>query len=112
METANLFIAFNLGLLSTLHCLGMCGGIIGVLSLAVPGKSTDRRNTAKFVFAYNLGRIMSYTTAGAIAGFMGGQAVSIVMPDSGHDILRMAAAVVLVFIGIPLACWLPGFTRI
>lgn len=28
--------AFLLGLFSTIHCVGMCGGIIGALSLSLP----------------------------------------------------------------------------
>ena len=31
--------AFLLGLFSTMHCVGMCGGIIGALSLSVSTKA-------------------------------------------------------------------------
>ncbi|HEB66688.1 MAG TPA: sulfite exporter TauE/SafE family protein, partial [Gammaproteobacteria bacterium] len=31
-----LFSVFVVGLFSTLHCLGMCGGIIGALTFSLP----------------------------------------------------------------------------
>ncbi|MBI4006201.1 MAG: sulfite exporter TauE/SafE family protein, partial [Gammaproteobacteria bacterium] len=104
---------FNLGLFSTLHCLGMCGGIISALSLSIPDRAgVDIKNKAKFVVAYNFGRISSYTLAGAIAGFVGEHVVTAIMPESGHRILQVAAAIVLVLIGLHLAGWLPKFTKI
>jgi sulfite exporter TauE/SafE len=108
MDIVNLVIAFNLGLFSTLHCLGMCGGIIGALSLGI---TADREkhfaSRAGYVFAYNAGRILSYSAAGAIAGLLGGQIAPMVMPDYGHRILQFFAAGVLVLIGLHLAGWLP-----
>ena len=35
----DLLIAFSCGLASQLHCLGMCGGIVGALSLAMPASA-------------------------------------------------------------------------
>jgi uncharacterized protein len=108
MDIVNLIIAFNLGLFSTLHCLGMCGGIIGALSLGVTAKKNQHfPERAGYVFAYNFGRIMSYTVAGAIAGLLGGHFAAMVMPDSGHRVLQFIAAGVLVLIGLHLAGWLP-----
>ncbi len=108
MEIISLLIAFNLGLFSTLHCLGMCGGIIGALSLGVTAKKEQHfLERAGYVFAYNFGRIISYTVAGAIAGLLGGHFAVMVMPDSGHRVLQFIAAGVLVLIGLHLAGWLP-----
>jgi sulfite exporter TauE/SafE len=107
MEIINPLIAFNLGLFSTLHCLGMCGGIIGALSLSAPA-NTDAQpvGRAGLVFAYNIGRVFSYTLAGAIAGFFGEHLMAIIMPDSGHRALQFIAAVILILIGLHLAGWL------
>jgi len=108
MEIINPLIAFNLGLFSTLHCLGMCGGIIGALSLSTPTKTHNHPvSRAGFVFAYNIGRVFSYTLAGAITGFFGERLVTMIMPDTGHRALQFIAAVVLVLIGLHLAGWLP-----
>jgi len=108
MEIINPLIAFNLGLFSTLHCLGMCGGIIGALSLGTPANTGSYPvGRTGLVFAYNIGRVFSYTLAGAITGFIGDQLVTVVMPDSGHRTLQFIAAVILVLIGLHLAGWLP-----
>lgn len=59
--------AFLVGLLGGVHCLGMCGGIVGALSLQRSGAPPVRG----FHFAYNFGRILSYGAAGALAGAIG-----------------------------------------
>jgi len=65
----NVFIltGFTLGLLSSLHCVGMCGPI--ALSLPVH-QYTEWKKTAG-ILLYNLGRIFSYGIFGIIFGFIG-----------------------------------------
>lgn len=74
----SLFPVFVVGLLGSVHCAGMCGGIVGALSFA-PQRPRAGTTTIALrpvaaapaslnVAAYNLGRIASYMTAGAIAG--------------------------------------------
>ena len=66
--------AFLVGLLGSTHCIGMCGGIVGALTLGLdsPVRKSPWRLPA-FLLAYNSGRILSYTIAGGITGFLGGQ---------------------------------------
>ena len=73
----SLFPLFVVGLLGSVHCAGMCGGIVGALSVApalgrpvpVPVRAAmPPRPALTNVLAYNLGRIGSYMTAGAVAG--------------------------------------------
>jgi len=67
---------FMIGLLGSVHCVGMCGGIVGALSVVSAPRfpvavvvSSGKRSAAGWrVVAYNLGRIASYVMAGAIAG--------------------------------------------
>lgn len=62
-----LFSAFILGLISSLHCVGMCGPIAMMLPV-------DRHNEAKKVtqiITYHLGRLTAYTTIGLIFGLLG-----------------------------------------
>ncbi len=59
-----LFIA---GVLTSVHCVAMCGGI--ALSQSDAGKE-DRRSIAPGVL-YNSGRIVSYTLAGGLVGLLG-----------------------------------------
>ncbi|GAA4441163.1 sulfite exporter TauE/SafE family protein [Ravibacter arvi] len=64
------YLAFILGLTSSLHCVGMCGPI----ALALP---VHRRSAVGKVFgiiSYNLGRIAMYALFGFLIGGIGGVA--------------------------------------
>ena len=61
--------ALILGLLGGGHCLGMCGGLMGALTLAIPKEQRSRR--LRLLLAYNLGRVLSYATAGLLIGLAG-----------------------------------------
>ena len=54
MGSVDLLSAFIVGLLGGVHCVGMCGGIVGALSLGLP---PDRN--LPILLAYNAGRISS-----------------------------------------------------
>ncbi len=100
-------LAFAIGLLSALHCIGMCGGIAGALSLSLPAaRRAHWRGLLTYLLAYNLGRVLSYALAGAAFGSLGGALLV-----SGHlwlhDALRWLAALVMVGAGLSIAGWLP-----
>jgi sulfite exporter TauE/SafE len=82
----SLLALFVVGLLGSVHCAGMCGGIVGALSVAPPAgrafpipvtltltvrRAAPLRPALLNVMAYNLGRIGSYMLAGALAGALG-----------------------------------------
>ena len=65
-EELSLPAAFVVGLLGSLHCIGMCGGIVGALTMGLP--DSIRNSPARmlpFLLAYNAGRLASYALAGA-----------------------------------------------
>jgi sulfite exporter TauE/SafE len=86
MTDLNLFPVFMIGLLGSVHCVGMCGGIVGAFSLAskparrfplavvsvVDGVGSSSGagaiEGALRVISYNIGRISSYAMAGAMVG--------------------------------------------
>lgn len=101
-------VAFSIGLLSTLHCLGMCSGIIGALTFSLPAEvHSQRRRLLPFVLAYNTGRITSYTVAGAISASLIGEIFKVLSPAFGNTVLRLIAGVVLLLMGLYLAGWFP-----
>lgn len=55
-----------MGLAGGVHCIGMCGGIASAFTFATPKSA----NQAPYIVAYNLGRIFSYSIAGALTGFL------------------------------------------
>lgn len=62
-----LFTAFIFGLISSFHCIGMCGPIAMMLPV-------DRENQAKKVtqiLMYHFGRLTAYATIGLIFGLLG-----------------------------------------
>ena len=100
--------AFLLGLFSTIHCIGMCGGIIGALSLSLPAQIRgDKPRMLMFVTTYNIGRILSYSLAGLIAGAIGTGVLASVGFEQGHAILRALGVAMMVAIGLYLAGWVP-----
>jgi len=105
--------AFIVGLFSTLHCLGMCGGIIGALTFSLPVEIRNHRwRLFPYISAYNLGRISSYTLVGAIAGGLGENLFDFISPQYGHLILQGIAVAIMLGIGLYLAGWFPRFAEI
>lgn len=102
--------ALMIGLLGSTHCLGMCGGIASSLSLALPVGPGYRWRQAQLLVGYNLGRILSYTTIGLIAGLLGGTVVE-AFPNAGM-ILRTLAGVILILLGMAIAQWWSGVMQI
>ncbi|WP_236980349.1 sulfite exporter TauE/SafE family protein [Membranihabitans maritimus] len=64
-----IFQGMVLGVLSSLHCLGMCGP----LAMSVPMAGQDKHPIQSWlrILMYHLGRITSYVTLGIIAGLIG-----------------------------------------
>lgn len=104
--------AFFVGLFSTVHCLGMCGGIVGALTFSLPEHiRSNRWRLIPYVSAYNIGRITSYSLAGALAGGLGGNILGL-FPTYGHLVLQLTASILMIGIGLYLAGWFPSFVRI
>lgn len=92
------------GLLGSAHCVGMCGGFAAVIGLNT--KSTLGNLRAQLV--YSCGRLMSYATLGAIAGFAG-QRISHSAPAFLNipAVFCLIAGVFLVREGLLAAGWCP-----
>lgn len=112
-DPVTLASAFLLGFFSTLHCVGMCGGIIGALSLSLPLEIRNNKlRLFSFVFTYNFGRIVSYSVAGLIAGWVGTGVLQSTGFDQGHAILKWIGITMMIAIGLYLTGWLPQLARI
>lgn len=59
------------------------------------------------VFAFSVGRIASYTLAGAVAGFIGGRFTRVLEQNNGHIVLQVIAGMILVMLGLHIAGWMP-----
>lgn len=103
---------FIIGLLTSLHCVAMCGGIN--LSQCVPqdtAVSNNRKSTAILApsLLYNFGRVISYTVIGGIVGGIGS-----VISFSGtmKGIVQLAAGVFMVIMGLNMLDIFPWLRRL
>lgn len=104
--TSSYITAFLLGLFSTIHCIAMCGSVIGALTLSLPVEVREsQRKMLPYVFNYNLGRLLSYGLAGVIVGLLS----SPLTEFGGHAVLRYVSVVVMIAMGLYLAGWFPKF---
>ena len=100
----------TLGLVSSFHCVGMCGGIMGALGLSTPlGVRKNRWRFFSFIIAYNLGRVLSYASAGALLWLLESLVPDSVYLQKGHLVLRILGAGVMLGAGLHLAGWFPDF---
>lgn len=76
-------MALMTGFLGSAHCLGMCGGLITALSMALP----QRVNPFLFLSLYHAGRVITYTLVGVMVGWLGSV---LAYANSFHGVMRMA----------------------
>lgn len=62
-----LYLGLSLGIVSSFHCLGMCGPI----ALAVPHRNNNKLSLLLDTFLYNTGRAITYAIMGALIGLIG-----------------------------------------
>ncbi|MFC3121730.1 sulfite exporter TauE/SafE family protein [Agaribacter flavus] len=67
MQEINLLAAFFIGIAGSVHCVGMCGGLVTAFTFGMPVNA----NKQLFTLAYNCGRILSYTLVGTFTGYLG-----------------------------------------
>ena len=100
MPESSYLALFLIGLLGGTHCLGMCGGIVGALSMGSGARPALH-------LAYNAGRIFSYGIAGMLAGALGGAGIALSGQMPARLLLFIAANLMLVALGL----YLMGATR-
>ena len=106
-------VAFIMGVFSSVHCIGMCGSVIGTLTLSLaPEIRNNKRRLFFFVLNYNIGRISSYTLAGAIVGLLGTLFNLPITHGEGHRALQLFSAAIMISAGLYIAGWFPHFAYI
>ena len=109
-----LFAAFLAGLFGSMHCIGMCGGLVGLFRQAQSPAGEETHSSASFLHTLpywllsNGGRIGSYMLAGALAGTLGGAATGIFKAEHVQNIGLMLSGGFLIALGLYLAGWWQG----
>ncbi len=111
---------FVVGLLTSVHCIAMCGGIN--LSQCIPTETseTDHKDISKVTillpsFLYNSGRVVSYTVIGFLLGgiacvFTGSLSAGI--PTAFQGVLKIIAGFFMVIMGINMLGIFPFLRRL
>lgn len=99
MNEFSLLAVVVVGLLGGVHCLGMCGSIVGIFTTQVP----KERSRWPFHLAYSSGRVASYALAGALVGAVG--QAGLLMRDAVpvQHLLFALSSLMLVALGLYLA---------
>jgi sulfite exporter TauE/SafE/copper chaperone CopZ len=103
---------FVVGLLTSIHCVAMCGGIN--ISQCVPQNTAGSTGSSKFSalrpgLLYNLGRVISYTVIGGIVGAIG-SVVS--FSGTAKGIVQLAAGVFMVIMGLNMLNIFPWLRKL
>ncbi len=99
MAEFSIIAVFFVGLLGGVHCLGMCGSIVGILTAQLPKEGVRW----PFHLAYNGGRIASYALAGALAGAIGQAGLLLRDAVPVQHLLFALSSLMLIVLGLYLA---------
>ena len=100
-STISLSALFLTGVLTSVHCVAMCGGINLSQSVGT-GEATGSK--LKKPLLYNLGRVISYTVIGGIVGGIGSV---LFLSETTKAILLVVAALGMLLMGLSMLGWLP-----
>lgn len=106
IEEFSYLSAFIIGLMSGVHCVAMCGGIVGALNFGIHKQIHPSTVTyLGILFGYNVGRLLSYTLAGALMGGLGWLVNYWLEIRNFQLVLQLIAAIVLILLGLYLSGW-------
>ena len=108
----SLVSAFLVGLLGGVHCVGMCGGIVAALSFGLPEHQRSGFARWRYLLAYNIARILSYTLAGMLLGGIGWLAANWSGLHQAQLFLQFLASAFMVVLGLHLGGWWQGLVAL
>ena len=98
LNNASYMVLFIVGMLTSIHCVGMCGGIMLTQSILKEEKS--KFQTLIPTILYNAGRVTSYTIIGGIVGALGSVLSLSLNVKAG---LQIFAGIFMVIMGLNMA---------
>lgn len=98
--------SFAIGFLGSLHCVGMCGGLLSAMSMTRP------QIWWPGIIAYQIGRITTYTTLGFIIGLLGSLINNSSWLGGIQSIITIVAGIIIILLALHIGGWLPDpFSR-
>ncbi len=101
-------MVFVVGLLTSAHCIAMCGGINLSQSVSRRDASGAGKPFAPTLL-YGAGRVLSYTVIGSVAGGIGG---AVGFSGSVKGMVQIVAGVFMILMGIKLTGLFPSLSRL
>jgi plastocyanin domain-containing protein/sulfite exporter TauE/SafE/copper chaperone CopZ len=98
LQNASYAVLFVVGVFTSLHCVGMCGGIM--LSQSLSKESTNKVEAIIPSVLYNIGRVISYTILGGIIGALGSVFTLSIKAQAGMQIF---AGIFMLMMGFNMA---------
>ncbi|MGM0901146.1 MAG: sulfite exporter TauE/SafE family protein [Bacillota bacterium] len=98
LANASYAVLFIVGVLTSIHCVGMCGGIM--LSQSINKENKSKFDALKPAFLYNTGRVTSYTLLGGVVGAIGSVFALSLSAQAG---LQIFAGVFMIMMGLNMA---------
>jgi uncharacterized protein len=97
-------LLFMTGVLTSLHCIGMCGPIVLAYSVRTIQGASSKSGQAFFHAAYNLGRVLAYALLGALVGFLG---MTISWFEQVGEVLAIVSGIIMILGGLAMFGVLP-----
>jgi sulfite exporter TauE/SafE/copper chaperone CopZ len=104
-------ILFLVGLMTSLHCIAMCGGInlSQCVAIEMDGNNIKKYSNLKPSLLYNSGRVLSYTIIGGIVGALG-SVVS--FSGAGKGAVAIIAGAFMIIMGLNMLNLFPWLRKI
>ena len=90
------FEIFLIGLLGSMHCIGMCGGFVAMYALKKPTAAPS----LPYHLLYNIGRMSTYAIIGGTLGYVGSFAASLGKHRGIPGTVLLFSGVVMVLMGL------------
>lgn len=102
---------FVIGLMTSVHCVAMCGGVN--LSQCVPVQKTKNEkngllSTLRPSLLYNLGRVLSYTAVGFVVGGLGSL---VTFSNTMQGMIKFIAGIFMIIMGLNMLGIFPWLRR-
>lgn len=98
LNNASYAVLFVVGVITSFHCVGMCGGIM--FSQTIGKESKNKFDAMKPALLYNTGRVTAYTVLGGIIGAIGSVFALSLSAKAG---LQLFAGVFMIMMGFNMA---------
>ena len=109
-STMGFGMLFVIGLMTSVHCIAMCGGINVSQCL-----SENKKFSGLYPVMYNLGRVVSYTVIGFVLGFAGmlfGTGENLGVSSIIQGLIKSFAGIYMVIMGVNMLGFVPQIKRL